>query len=76
MNVLREPTFLILAALAPTPLHGYGILRAVEGLSDGRVRLRAGLSAGLSAGARLACDLRGSPTVPLASVGMPSSSYR
>lgn len=40
--VLREPTFLILAAVAPTPLHGYGILQAVERLSDGRVRLRAG----------------------------------
>jgi DNA-binding PadR family transcriptional regulator len=42
MGVLREPTFLILAAVAPGPLHGYGIVRAVEGLSDGRVRLRAG----------------------------------
>lgn len=41
-GVLREPTFLILAALAPAPLHGYGILRAVERLSGGRVRLRAG----------------------------------
>lgn len=41
-GVLREPTFLILAALAPVPLHGYGILRSVEELSEGRVRLRAG----------------------------------
>ena len=40
--MLREPTFLILAAVAPGPLHGYGILRSVEDLSDGRVRLRAG----------------------------------
>jgi PadR family transcriptional regulator, regulatory protein PadR len=40
--VLREPTFLILAAVAPVPLHGYGILRSVEELSEGRVRLRAG----------------------------------
>jgi DNA-binding PadR family transcriptional regulator len=40
--VLREPTFLILAAVAPAPLHGYGILAAVEQLSQGRVRLRAG----------------------------------
>jgi DNA-binding PadR family transcriptional regulator len=40
--VLREPTFLILAAVAPAPLHGYGILQAVEELSEGRVRLRAG----------------------------------
>jgi DNA-binding PadR family transcriptional regulator len=41
-GVLREPTFLILAAVAPGPLHGYGILRSVERLSEGRVRLRAG----------------------------------
>jgi DNA-binding PadR family transcriptional regulator len=40
--VLREPTFLILAAVAPAPLHGYGILRSVGELSEGRVRLRAG----------------------------------
>jgi DNA-binding PadR family transcriptional regulator len=40
--VLREPTFLILAAVAPAPLHGYGILQSVEELSEGRVRLRAG----------------------------------
>ena len=40
--MLREPTFLILAAVAPGPLHGYGILRAVGELSGGRVRLRAG----------------------------------
>lgn len=42
MGVLREPTFLILAAVAPAPRHGYGIIQAVEDLSDGRVRLRAG----------------------------------
>jgi PadR family transcriptional regulator PadR len=40
--VVREPTFLILAAVATDPLHGYGILRSVEQLSGGRVRLRAG----------------------------------
>ncbi|WP_349257777.1 PadR family transcriptional regulator [Iamia sp.] len=39
---MREPTFLILAAVAAAPLHGYGILRSVEELSNGRVRLRAG----------------------------------
>jgi PadR family transcriptional regulator, regulatory protein PadR len=39
---LREPTFFILAALAPQDLHGYGIIKAVEEMSDGRVRLRAG----------------------------------
>ncbi len=42
VDVLREPTFLILAAVAPLPLHGYGILQSVEELSEGRVRLRAG----------------------------------
>jgi DNA-binding PadR family transcriptional regulator len=41
-GVLREPTLLILAALAPEPLHGYGIVQAVQQLSDSRVRLRAG----------------------------------
>ena len=41
-SVIQEPTFLILAAVAADPLHGYGILRSVEELSEGRVRLRAG----------------------------------
>jgi len=41
-GALREPTFLILTALAAHPQHGYGILRDVEEISDGRVRLRAG----------------------------------
>jgi DNA-binding PadR family transcriptional regulator len=40
--MLREPTFLILAAVAPSALHGYGIIQSVEQLSEGRVRLRAG----------------------------------
>jgi PadR family transcriptional regulator PadR len=40
--MLREQTFLILAAVAPVPLHGYGILKTVEELSEGRVHLRAG----------------------------------
>jgi DNA-binding PadR family transcriptional regulator len=40
--MLREPTFLILAAVAPGPLHGYGLLGAVGELSGGRVKLRAG----------------------------------
>lgn len=39
---LREPTFLILAALAREDLHGYGILKEVESLSGGRVRLAPG----------------------------------
>ena len=39
---LQEPTFLILTALAEQQLHGYALLRRVEELSDGRLRLRAG----------------------------------
>jgi PadR family transcriptional regulator len=39
---LQEPTFLVLAALATEPLHGYGIIRAVAELSEDRVQLRAG----------------------------------
>ena len=39
---LREPTFLVLAALGPGPLHGYGIIKTVEQMSQGRVRMRAG----------------------------------
>jgi DNA-binding PadR family transcriptional regulator len=39
---LREPTFLILAALAPQPLHGYAIIGEVAELSGGRLALRPG----------------------------------
>ena len=39
---LREPTFLILTALAAGPQHGYGIMTDVAEISAGRVRLRAG----------------------------------
>jgi len=39
---LREPTFLILTALAAGPQHGYGIMNDVAEISGGRVRLRAG----------------------------------
>jgi DNA-binding PadR family transcriptional regulator len=39
---MREPTFLILAALAAQPLHGYGVIQEVDALSEGRVRLQAG----------------------------------
>ena len=39
---LREPTFLILAALAPQPLHGYAIIAEVAELSGGRMTLRPG----------------------------------
>jgi DNA-binding PadR family transcriptional regulator len=39
---LQEPTFLILAALAAEPLHGYGVIQEVTQLSGGRVTLRPG----------------------------------
>ena len=39
---LREPTFLILLSLAPGPRHGYAILKEVESLSEGRVKLSTG----------------------------------
>jgi len=39
---MQQPTFFILTALAGEPLHGYGIIHAVEGLSGGRLTLRAG----------------------------------
>jgi len=39
---MQEPTFLILAALAEEPVHGYGVIRAVQALSQGDVVLRPG----------------------------------
>jgi len=39
---MQEATFLILTALAAGAQHGYGIITDVVGISDGRVRLRAG----------------------------------
>jgi PadR family transcriptional regulator, regulatory protein PadR len=39
---MREPTFLILVALADDERHGYGIIRQVEDLSRGRIRLGPG----------------------------------
>lgn len=36
---LTEPTFYILLSLAPGRKHGYGVLKDVEALSSGRVRL-------------------------------------
>ena len=39
---MREPTFLILTALAAGARHGYGIMTDVAEISGGRVRLRAG----------------------------------
>ena len=39
---MREPTFLLLSALADGRQHGYSLLQAVANLSRGRVRLRPG----------------------------------
>jgi DNA-binding PadR family transcriptional regulator len=39
---MREPTFLILTALAGATRHGYGIAREVRELSGGRVSLLTG----------------------------------
>jgi DNA-binding PadR family transcriptional regulator len=39
---LRDPTFFILLSLAPGPKHGYAILKEVEALSEGRLKLSTG----------------------------------
>ena len=39
---MREPTFLVLTALAASPQHGYAVIEDVARMTDGRVRLRAG----------------------------------
>ena len=39
---MQEPSFFILTSLAGQSLHGYGVMRAVHELSDGRITLRAG----------------------------------
>ena len=39
---LSEPVLLILLSLAGEPRHGYSILKDVEQMSDGRVRLSTG----------------------------------
>ncbi len=39
---MREPTYFVLTALLDGPLHGYAVIKRVERLSDGRVRLAAG----------------------------------
>jgi DNA-binding PadR family transcriptional regulator len=39
---IREPTFLVLAALADRRRHGYGIIQEVDRLSAGGTRLKAG----------------------------------
>jgi len=42
MSEMREPTYFVLASLLDGPLHGYGIIKRVADLSDGRVRLATG----------------------------------
>ena len=44
MSSMREPTFLILTALAAQSRHGYGIITDVTQLSGGRVKLAPGTS--------------------------------
>ena len=39
---LSEPVLLILLSLADKPRHGYGLMKDIESLSDGRVRLSTG----------------------------------
>lgn len=39
---LSEPVFLILTSLADGPRHGYALIRDIESLSNGRVRLSTG----------------------------------
>jgi DNA-binding PadR family transcriptional regulator len=39
---VREPTYLVLLALADGPLHGYGVAKCAHDLSGGRIRLGAG----------------------------------
>ena len=39
---MREPTFLVLTALAAEPRHGYAVIEDVRRITDGRVTLRAG----------------------------------
>jgi DNA-binding PadR family transcriptional regulator len=39
---LTEPVFLILLSLAEASRHGYALLKDIESLSDGRVRLSTG----------------------------------
>jgi DNA-binding PadR family transcriptional regulator len=39
---LTEPVFLILLSLAEAPRHGYALMKDIESLSEGRVRLSTG----------------------------------
>ncbi len=39
---MREPTFMVLTALADGPKHGYALIEEAERISGGRVRLKVG----------------------------------
>jgi DNA-binding PadR family transcriptional regulator len=39
---LTEPVFFILASLAAEPRHGYSLLKDIESISEGRIRLSTG----------------------------------
>ena len=39
---VSEPVFLILVSLADKPRHGYALMKDIEALSEGRVRLSTG----------------------------------
>ncbi|WP_327306713.1 PadR family transcriptional regulator [Streptomyces sp. NBC_01298] len=41
-QALREPTLLILTAIADAPRHGYAIAQEVEKISEGRTKMRTG----------------------------------
>ncbi|MFD5415576.1 PadR family transcriptional regulator [Streptomyces nojiriensis] len=41
-QALREPTLLILTALADAPRHGYAIAQEAEKISQGRTKMRTG----------------------------------
>ena len=42
MDEVREPTYLMLVALAEGPRHGYGLIQDAERLSSGKTKLRPG----------------------------------
>lgn len=42
VSPMREPTYFVLASLLSGPLHGYAIIKRVQEMSGGRVRLGTG----------------------------------
>ncbi|MDL4773285.1 MULTISPECIES: PadR family transcriptional regulator [Thermomonosporaceae] len=41
-TTMQEPTLLLLTALADAPRHGYALIKEVDAISSGRVKLRTG----------------------------------